>query len=174
MLAVRPNGTMTGRIIVADPLSVALDPARIGVTLRPVAGSPSTLTTSSRNAGGMLRQDGTFTIPNVADGRFRIEVTGLPSNVYLTSARYGGMEIIDSGIDIEGGVQGSLELYLGGPGSVGAIEGVVKTREDQPAGNSIVMIVPAPNRRQNPAAFRTVITDQLGSFSVLGLLPGEY
>lgn len=116
----------------------------------------------------MLRQDGTFTIPDVADGRFRIGVTGLPASVYLTSARYGGMEVIDSGIDIDRGVQGSLELYLGGPGSVGAIEGVVKTREDQPAGNSIVMIVPAPNRRQNPAAFRTVITDQLGSFSVLG------
>lgn len=174
MLAVRPNGAMEGRIVVTDPLSVALDPPRIGVALRPIAGSPMTLATTSRNPGGMLRQDGTFTIPNVADGRFRIEVTGLPATVYLTSARYGGMEIIDSGIDIEGGVHGSLELNLGGPGSVGAIEGVVKTGEDQPAGNSIVMIVPTPNRRQNPAAFRTVITDQLGSFSVLGLLPGEY
>ncbi len=174
MLAVRPNGTMAGRIMVADPLSVALDPARIGVALRPMAGSPSTLATTSRNPGGMLRQDGTFTIPNVADGRFRIEVTGLPVNVYLTSARYGSMEIIDSGIDIDGGARGSLELYLGGPGSVGVIEGVVKIREDQPAGNSIVMIVPAPNRRENPAAFRTVITDQLGSFSLPGLLPGEY
>lgn len=174
MLAVRPNGTLAGRIMAADPLPVALDPARIGVALRPMAGSPATLATTSRDPGGMLRQDGTFTIPNVADGRFRIEVSGLPANVYLTSARYGGMEIMDSGIDIYGGAQGSLALYLGGPGSVGAIEGVVKTREDQPAGNSIVMIVPAPNRRENPAAFRTVITDQLGSFSVPGLLPGEY
>lgn len=174
MLAVRPNGTLAGRIMAADPLPVALDPARIEITFRPMAGSPSTLKTTSRDPGGMLRQDGTFTIPNVADGYFRIEVTGLPANVYLTSARYGGMEVMDSGIDIIGGAQGSLALYLGGPGSVGAVEGVVKTREDQPAGNSLVMIVPAPNRRENPAAFRTVITDQVGSFSVPGLLPGEY
>ena len=29
MLAVRPNGTLAGRIMIADPLSVALDPARL-------------------------------------------------------------------------------------------------------------------------------------------------
>ena len=65
-------------------------------------------------------------------------------------------------------------MHLGGTDSVGAIEGVVKGRNDQVAGNSVVVIVPPPNRRENPAAFRTAITDQRGSFSVQGLLPGEY
>ena len=121
-----------------------------------------------------MTKGGAFTIPNVANGRFRIEVSGLPANVYLTSARYGGAEVIDGGIDVDGNPQGALDLYLGGAGSVGAIEGVVRSRSGQPADNSVVVIAPAPNRRENPAAFRTEIADQVGSFSVRGLLPGEY
>jgi hypothetical protein len=121
-----------------------------------------------------MTKRGAFTIPNVANGRFRIEVSGLPANVYLTSARYGGAEVIDGGIDVEGNPQGPLDLYLGGAGSVGTIEGVVRSRNGQPADNSVVVIAPAPSRRENPAAFRTAITDQVGLFSVRGLLPGEY
>ena len=45
---------------------------------------------------------GAFTIPNVANGRFRNDASGLPANVYLTSARYGGVDVIDSGIDVDG------------------------------------------------------------------------
>jgi len=173
ILAVRPSGSLSGRLIASEPLSVAVDPANIGIALRPTAGSPSILATNSRNLGGGMTS-GVFTIPNVANGRFRIEVSGLPADVYLTSARYGGAEVIDSGIDVDGAPQGPLDLYLGGAGSVGTIKGVVKSRNDQPAGNSVVVIAPAPNRRENPAAFRTAITDQVGVFSVRGLLPGEY
>ena len=123
---------------------------------------------------GWRNKRGAFSISNVANGRFRIEVSGLPADVYLTSARYGGTEILDSGIDIDGSSQGSLDLYFGGTGSVGTLEGVVKGRSDQPAGNSVVVIAPAPNRRGNPTLFRTLVTDQAGLFSVHGLLPGEY
>ena|SRR5437867_2313783 len=121
-----------------------------------------------------MADDGAFTIPNVASGRFRVEVIGLSAKVYLTSARYGGAEVIDNGINIQGEPEGPLELRLGGAGSVGAIEGVVRNRDDQPVPDSVVAIVPAPNRRDNPAAFKTATTDQLGLYSVRGLLPGEY
>jgi hypothetical protein len=174
ILAVRPNGSVAGQIVASEPLPVPLDPTSIEVALRPMAGLPSILATDSRNPGGAMTKGGAFTIPNVANGRFRIEVSGLPANVYLTSARYGGAEVIDGGIDVDGNPQGPLDLYLGGAGSVGTIEGVVRSRNDQPADNSVVVIAPAPNRRENPAAFRTAITDQVGLFSVRGLLPGEY
>jgi hypothetical protein len=118
--------------------------------------------------------NGAFTIPNVANGRFRIEVSGLPENAYVTSIRYAGSDVIDSGIDLDGNPQGSLEVYLGGPGSVGTIEGSVKAENGQPVDNSVVVLVPAPGRRGNPDAFRTASTDQRGYFSVRGLLPGEY
>jgi hypothetical protein len=132
------------------------------------------LATDTRYPGGGITNGGAFSIPNVANGRFRIEVSGLPAGVYLTSVRYGGAEVIDSGIDIDGSPQGPVDLYLGGSGSIGTLEGVVKGRNDQPAGNSVVVIAPAPNRRGNPTLFRTLITDQAGLFSVRGLLPGEY
>jgi hypothetical protein len=62
---------------------------------RTVAGSPSFFATSSRDPGGAITRDGAFTIPDVANGRFRLDVSGLPENVHLTSARYGGSEVRD-------------------------------------------------------------------------------
>ena len=174
ILAVRATGALSGQLIASEPLPIPLEPAGIEVALRPMAGLPSILATDSRNPGGAMTKGGAFTIPNVASGRFRIEVSGLPANVYLTSARYGGAEVIDGGIDVDGNPRGPLNLYLGGAGSVGAIEGVVRSRNGQPADNSVVVIAPAASRRENPDAFRTATTDQVGLFSVRGLLPGEY
>jgi len=174
MLTLRPAVPMKGRFIASEPFPSPLNPAAVQVDLHPVAGSPSFFSTGSRDPDGAITRDGAFTIPAVANGRYRIEVSGLPGNVYLTSARYGGFEAIDAGIDFDGTASGPLDLYLGGPSSVGAIEGTVRSQDGQPAGNSVVVIVPAANRRHNPAAFQTAIADQAGLFSVRGLLPGEY
>src|SRR5436309_2141945 len=76
VLALRPNGSLAGRLVASEPLPVPLDPASIEVALRPMAGSPSILATDSRNPGGAMTKGGAFTIPNVANGRFRIEVSG--------------------------------------------------------------------------------------------------
>jgi Carboxypeptidase regulatory-like domain len=173
-LAVRLAEPLKGRFIVSEPLSSPLDPARIQVDVHPMAGLPSFFSTGSRDPGGAISRDGAVTIPDVANGRFRIEVSGLPDNVYLISARHGGTEAIDGGINFDGTASGALDLYLGGPASVGTIEGTVRNQDGRPVGSSVVVIVPAPNRRHNPAAFRTEVTDQVGAFSVRGLLPGEY
>ena len=174
VLAVRPNGSLKGQVTASAPVSVPLNPSNVEVELRPIGGSPSILATSSRDPGGAMTRGGAFTIPNVANGRFRVEVSSLPDDVYLLSARYGGAEVIDGGLDLDGNPQGTLELYLGGAGSVGTIDGVVRSRDGQPADRSVVVILPTPHRRDNPAAYRTAITDQGGLFSVRGLLPGEY
>jgi large repetitive protein len=174
VLAVRPNGSLKGQFVIAQPLAVPFDSARVEVALRPTAGSPLALATDSRDPGGVVARNGAFTIPNVANGRFRIEVSGLPENVFVTSIRYAGSEVIDSGIDLDGSPQSSLDVHLGGPGSVGTIAGSVRTENGQPVAGSVVVLVPAPGRRGNPAAFRTAITDSGGFYSVPGLLPGEY
>jgi Carboxypeptidase regulatory-like domain len=174
MLALRTAVPLKGRFVVSDPLSAALDPARLAISLLPVAGTPSFFSITSRDAGGVIARDGAFTIPDVASGRFRVAVDGLPDGVYLTSARYGGFEVIDGGLDFDNAAPGPLDLYLGGSGSVGSIEGTARSQDGQPAGSAVVVIAPASDRRHNPAAFRTAISDQDGSFSVRGLLPGEY
>jgi hypothetical protein len=37
-----------------------------------------------------------------------------------------------------------------------------------------VVLVPAPERRANPAAFKAVTADQLGNFIIRSVLPGDY
>jgi len=174
VVQVRPDAAVSGRFAAAAPLPAAVDPTKVSVVLRPMPGLPAALGASSRNAGGALTEDGAFTIPNVAPGRFRVDVSGLPPGVYLTSARHGGREVLDSGLTVEGDSQGTLELLLGGPESVGAVEGVVRGRDNQPVPDCVVAVVPAPARRANPAAFKSTTTDQSGLFSIRGLLPGEY
>lgn len=170
----RPAGNLTARIVPSQSLTVTLNPVTLGVILRPMDGLPAEFGTNSRNVAGGVTDDGLFTIPNVVNGRFRVDVTGLPGNAYLIGARYGAADVFDGGVRIDGDPQGPLELFIGGPGSIGTVEGVVRDKDDHPVPQSVVALVPAQNRRQNPAAFKSATTDQRGVFSVRGVLPGDY
>jgi hypothetical protein len=173
-VALRPAGTLVARLIPTESLAVTVNPSVAAILLRPMDGLPTDFSTNSRSLGGSATEDGVFTIPNVINGRFRVEVTGLPANVYLTGARYGAADVLDTGMNIDADPQGPLELFLGGAGSVGSVEGVVRDKDEQPVPDSVVALIPAPNRRGNPTAFKTATTDQLGLFSIRGVLPGDY
>jgi len=110
--------------------------------------------------------------PQRGECRFRIESADSRQRL-LTSARYRGADVIDNGIDIDGSPQGPLDLYLGGNGSVGTIEGVVRSRTVSRPTTAGRDRSPT-QRRENPDAFRTATTDQVGLFSVRGVLPGDY
>jgi hypothetical protein len=173
-VTLRPASVLRGNVAVMDQLPTAFDPTKLIIQLRPIAGTPGDLTSSSRTSGGGLTADGAFTIPNVASGRFFFNVSDLPDDLYVVSIRYAGREVRDSGFVIDGEPQGPVQIILGGPKSVGIVEGVVRDKKGDPVRGSVVAIVPGPAHRENPAAFRSVVTDDLGAFSIRGLLPGDY
>jgi protocatechuate 3,4-dioxygenase beta subunit len=172
-VSVRATIPVTGRIVVPEPLP-SLDLKRLTLTLRPLDIPPGV---SASVRGGAtppgFNEDGTFVLNNVAAGRFQIQMTGLPPDIYLVSARAGAREILDTGYTV-GGDQNPLELTLGGPGSVSTVEGAVFNSRGEPVPSSTVVLVPAGERRANPAAFRTTYADQQGNFSIRSVLPGEY
>jgi hypothetical protein len=173
-IALRPTVPVTGRIVAPEPLPSAIDLKRLTVTFRPLD-SPLTLNATVRGAATPpgFNEDGTFTLTNVAIGRYQILITGLPPDTYLVSARSGTREILDAGYTVSGD-QAPIELVIGGPGSVGAVEGVVVNARGDLIPSSTVVLVPAGERRTNPAAFRSAITDQQGNFSIRSVLMGEY
>jgi hypothetical protein len=168
-VAVQQTTPVTGRIVVPEPLPSGLDLKRLTVMLRALDGPANVnIFTTAR-----LNDDGTFTLPNVVAGRYRIAIAGLPPDSYFISARAEGREVLDVGYSVSG-EQRPLELRIGGPGSVGVVEGAVVNARGEPVPSSTVVLVPAGDRRTNPSAFRSTSSDQQGNFSIRSVLAGEY
>jgi hypothetical protein len=171
-LPVRPGVTFSG-VLRPSHAAVALDTKQVTIALRPFGPAPPGIMTGARGLAGRLAQDGALVIPNVPQGRFRLEVL-LPEGRYLESARYGTRDVVDSAIEIYGEPDGPLELLVGGPESVGAIDGIVRNRSGEPAPDAVVLLVPSLDRRENPNTFKTAVTDQRGIFAINGVRPGAY
>jgi hypothetical protein len=172
-VSVRATVPITGRVVVPEQLPAPLDLRRIILTLRPLDGPPAVLTVrGSANPPG-FNDDGTFTLNNVAAGSYQILMTGLPPDSYLVSARAGAREVLDTGYTISGD-QNPLELTIGGPSSVGVVEGTVVNARGEAMPSSTVVLIPAGERRTNPSAFRSAFADQQGNFSIRSVLTGEY
>jgi len=107
----------------------------------------------------------------VAKGLYQISLNGLIEDQYLASARYGGIDVMDSGLLVDGPPPGLLTLAVKNGGRV---EGIVRNARDEAVGDSRVVIVPAQNHRGNLKLFKTAISDQNGKVSLRGVAPGEY
>ncbi len=174
IIAVRATIPITGRISAATALPGPLDLKRLVLTLRPLDLPASMMVNlrGSTNPPG-FNDDGTFTAPNVAVGRYQVQLSGLPADTYLISAKSGTREVLDAGYTVSAD-QGPLELVIGGPASVGSVEGAVVNARGEPMPSTTVALIPSADRRGNPGAFRSTVTDQQGSFSIRSVLNGDY
>jgi len=173
-VAIPSTVAVTGRILVPEPPPSPLDPERLVLTLRAQdLAAPIVAIARGTTRPPGINSDGRFTLPYVAPGRYQLQLTGLPPDTYLISAREGTREVFDTGFTVTGG-QNPLELTVGGPGSVGSVVGTVVNALGIPVSSSTVVLVPAAERRGNPAAFRTSTTDQSGNFTIRSVLAGDY
>lgn len=165
---------VTGRIVVPDPVPFPLALERITLMMRaldlPV---PLTATVRGNTTPPGFNSDGTFTLANVALGRYQLLLSGLPPDTYFISAKTGTREVLDSGFLVDG-TQNPLQLIVGGSEAVGSVTGTVVNSLGDPVVSSTVVLVPTVERRGNPAAFRNTASDQSGNFSIRSVLPGDY
>jgi len=122
---------------------------------------------------GRLKEDGTFTMSNVAADRYNVVVFGLPDGFYQKSVRSGDDEVLASGLDLSKGPGGPIEIVLSP--NAGQAEGVLQNDKQQPAtGATVVMVPQEKERRDQMSYYKTVTTDQYGRFTLKNLDPGEY
>lgn len=127
---------------------------------------------NAEGALGPVNSEGTFTLPNVHAGRYRLRLYGFPPEYYLESARLGGYDILDGGLVVDGvPVRGALDLLLTARG--GHILGSVLS-EGRPTSGALVVLVPDPPYRDRFEKYSVTHCDQSGRFSLPGLPPGEY
>jgi beta-lactamase regulating signal transducer with metallopeptidase domain len=163
-LVIGPGVWVRGRVTAAESLPVGVRRGQLLVILRPLDGSIFLLPSAQ------VGNDGSFVIPRVPERRFRVELSGLPPEVYLASARFAGREVLNSGFMMPASTASDLDLSIASSG--GVVAGVVRGVKDEPISNGTVVLIPSD--KEDISLYRTASTDQFGVFSVTGVPPGEY
>jgi hypothetical protein len=162
-VALKPGVSITGRIVTNATL-----PERFAG--RVVLDCPPN--SFARCAGVEVSTDGTFTFGMVREGRYHLWIQDLPAGFYIEALRYGGKNVLGSGLVIEGAVPQPLEVIISGP--PGGIEGFVRNAKGEPVPDTDVVLVPSVDRRGNPYLYFLATTDQTGTFSISSVTPGDY
>jgi hypothetical protein len=160
-------------VVMADgaPLSAALASARVVI-------QPAASTAKIPQYRGVVNKaqtpkaDGSFTIPAVAEGNYRVQVLGLPPNAYIADIQQNSTSVYDSGILVTDKTPATLEIRIAANG--GTVEGTVYTTDRKVAAFATVTLVPSLEHRQNTDLFKTVTSDALGHFVISGVRPGDY
>jgi hypothetical protein len=119
-----------------------------------------------------VKEDGSFTLPNVSADHYTVNVQGLSENLYVKSVRMGDVDGIETGLDLTSGATGILEILLSPNG--GQADGTVADSNQQPAAGATVVLVPEARHREQAALFKKATADASGHFDIKGIAPGEY
>jgi hypothetical protein len=121
-----------------------------------------------------VEQDGSFTIPVIPEGHYRLQVsfTSLATTSYIADIRQGAASIFDTGVTVGTEAGNPIEVLVNTNG--GTIEGNVRTTGRNPLPRATVVLVPPLSRRQNSALYRIVQSDAQGRFVITGVAPGSW
>ncbi len=114
---------------------------------------------------------GDFVFHNVPESRFYVTVVPMPPNSYIADVRSGPKSIFDDGFEV-GSLSGDIEVSVSSKGA--KIQGTVRDASQNAISSARVVLVPAANRRQNLALYKTAVTDAKGNFTIMGIAPGGY
>jgi protocatechuate 3,4-dioxygenase beta subunit len=159
-------------------------PGRIRVEGTPASGNGlAGITVSLQGTGGVSilsmlsgggqrpAADGSFTIPRITAGEYRLVVNGLNNALYIKSARLGALDVLQPGFTLTPPINGTLEITLGvNPGQV---TGVVLDAALKPVSGVQAVLIPDQNRSRQDL-YKTALTDPEGRFTIRGVTPGDY
>ena len=168
-VALQAGVDITGRVSIDRGPLTAGDPdvGRIRVFLRPEPVIPQLTPVPSRT-----NPDGTFTVAGVIPFEYRLQVTGLPENHYVRSARLGEADVLNSLLRLDGPPRGTLEVVIGT--DPGTLDAIVRDERQSLVPGVRVVLVPDPARRGRSELFRTATADANGRIHMEGIPPGDY
>jgi hypothetical protein len=168
-LVLQPGFSLPGRLSIDGQPPTESAGKNIQVNLR----DPSVAGPGFPPAGGNVRpEDGAFTLNGVNPGNYQINVTNLPRNTYVKSAVLAGVDVLNSGLRVDGDPRGVLEIQIGR--NPGTFDATVFDDNQEPAVNATVVLVPDPARRQRAEAYRYATTNNTGHVHLDNVTPGDY
>lgn len=194
-VVVRGGSDITGLLVVDGKPAQAN--VRIGLVMDDIAmrvtADPPTANTFSQimTYQPPIEADGAFTIPLVPEGKYRLQVNvggvvptpatttpapppspSLPATAYVADIRQGSLSIYDNGFSVGNEAVNPIQILVNTNG--GSLEGTVAESDRKPVPAATVVVVPATDRRRNPALYRTVRSDTQGHFIFTAVPPGQY
>jgi protocatechuate 3,4-dioxygenase beta subunit len=117
--------------------------------------------------------DGQFQLNGVRPGSYVMDLAGLPEDVYVKAARYGGKDILEEPLTIASGeAPSSLQILLSTDG--GWLRAAVFDRNDRSSAGAQVVLVPEMVRRHRREEYRISTSDDTGAVDLRGIRPGRY
>jgi hypothetical protein len=188
-IVVHQGVDVTGRVTVdGNPA-----PANLRINLQPDDDSATynNFFETIGNYQPVIDQNGAFTFPLIPEARYRFQFTvggpasgrgPLPSaavtpvvlgpSAYVADVQQGGVSVYDSGLMVGADPAAPIEVLVRSDG--GSIEGATIGTDQKPVAGQMVVLVPEPARRQNPALYRIAAADAQGHFSIARVGPGAY
>jgi protocatechuate 3,4-dioxygenase beta subunit len=168
--ATDPNATAQSLALSASAANagIAVSGARLAVALGdlnplPIGGTQP----------GIVKDDGTFVIENVAPAKYQLNVAALPQGMYVKSAKLSGADVTLSPVDLTAGAGGNLDIVISNKAA--DITGAVRSdKNDSMIGVTVSLWTRDPEPGTAANGVRTVTTDQTGAFQFKGLRPGTY
>jgi Carboxypeptidase regulatory-like domain len=126
--------------------------------------------------GAAVKDDGTFTLKDLAEGPVQLVVSRPSGNSYVKSIRAQGKDVTDGALELRSGdrLQG-VEIVIASDGA--QLSGTVKDgASGQTVSDATILIYPADAHLVGPNSryIRTITGGKQGEFSFHGLVPGEY
>jgi hypothetical protein len=116
--------------------------------------------------------DGTFRIDGIQPGYYSMNVRGLPEDLYVKAAVFGGADALEKPLTVARGPDpGELAIQVGNDG--GSLAGAVFDPGDKRYVGAHVTLIPS-DRRSRLDLYRTDVSREDGSFSLRGIAPGDY
>jgi hypothetical protein len=166
-IPISPGVTLNGEVVVTGGGTIPMDGVRFQLQAMDTLPPQVAMTVGTVPLDG----SGKFQIANLSEGRYRMNFL-VPPTAYVASVQQGGINVFDDGFVVDAQTaQVPLRIEINTAGQT--IEGNVKTSQKE-AANALVVIVPAAARRNNPALYKTAVTDDKGRFVIRGVAPGSY
>jgi len=118
-----------------------------------------------------IESDGSFSFPQMPEGRFRIAAARVPPDLYVEDMRQGNVSVFDTGFEIRGRNPEPVQVLL--KSGAASLEGMLQDAAGKPLIGGVVALVPV-SRRENPALYYTAVSDSTGSVTIRGIAPGPY
>jgi protocatechuate 3,4-dioxygenase beta subunit len=135
------------------------------------------LEAAGENRGGSsatINEDGTFTIGNVAPGRYRMRAWAEPrAEVYLKSARFGPDDVLDGELDLRHAPDPAARLELVFSPRPASLKGAVIDDDNKPVPGAVVVLLPDSAQRDQFERYGLATADQDGRYTIT-TRPGEY
>lgn len=163
-LPILPPVSLTGKVVL-DP-SGTQNLARVRIAL-----IPGGETMFGSYARANVNADGSFSIPRVDPGEYRVSVQGIPQGSYVQSVEYNRQDVTKTAIDLSQGGGGELDITM----RMGAaeVDGTVEAAGSSGPVYGIAVLVPEQVASDGSGTLVGTVMPN-GSFVVQNVPPGRY